>query len=107
MDRPIGRRRALVAAALALLAVATPLAGQAVTWSGQVRPRWELRDPAAGEAGTETLTSLRTRVAAAVARTPARPGASLSRVLQGPALAEIGRLSEDLGWGFLMLDAAF
>ena len=71
MDRPIGWRRALSAAALALLAVAAPLPGQDVTWSGQVRPRWELRDPAAGDAGTETFTSLRTRVAAAVALTPA------------------------------------
>ncbi|MBT8488456.1 MAG: alginate export family protein [Gemmatimonadetes bacterium] len=31
----------------------------------------------------------------------------LSHVLQGPGLAEIGRLSEDMTWIYVMLDAAF
>jgi hypothetical protein len=48
-------------AAVALMTVALPAAGQDVRFSGQVRPRYELRDPVGGS--SDSFTSMRVRAA--------------------------------------------
>lgn len=51
---------ALSSAAMFLALGVTPSAGQELTWSGQIRPRFEFRDPSS-DGTSEAFTSMRTR----------------------------------------------